>query len=48
MAFGIHFSSWSALRKQNVTTGGNPNTNALSAAEGIVNSHIKLTSTIVA
>jgi hypothetical protein len=34
MAFGMHFNIWSALRKQNVTIGGNPNTNALSAAAG--------------
>ena len=46
MAFGIHLSSWSAFKKQNVTTGGKLKTKALKAAKGIVKSHINKLSII--
>ena len=48
MALGMHLRIWSALRKIKVTTGGNLNTKALSMAEGMVNSHMKVLSQMAA
>ena len=46
MAFGMHFKIWSDFKKQNVTSGGHFITNALSAAVGMVKSHMNRLSTM--